>query len=303
MLKRFAIFGATGRLGSSWLGSKLVDPDSAIGEFYSVVRDTAHLIVDDNMTLVMPKFCSAKLKQWLVENDINCVINTAGFSSVDGCELEPERAYYANAELPGHIAGACSDLSIKLVHISTDHLYTGRKAKAREEETVQPINIYGLSKALGETRVRAFCPDALIIRTNFFGRSFIKKPFFSDWIIDQLSLGREVELFGNVFFSPILDQNLISTVHELINKGVTGVFNVCCEERISKFEFGQLLASAFQLDHSLLKKIDIEERRNLVKRPYDMSLDNGKVCTILDHPIEPIVTQVKLLVETRRKIQ
>ncbi|WP_420860279.1 dTDP-4-dehydrorhamnose reductase [Marivivens marinus] len=107
------------------------------------------------------------------------VINAAAYTAVDRAEQEEELATVINGDAPGAIAGACADLDIPLVHISTDYVFPGDGTAAwRPEDATQPLNAYGRSKLRGEERVRASGADHAILRTSWVfsahGANFVK---------------------------------------------------------------------------------------------------------------------------------
>jgi dTDP-4-dehydrorhamnose reductase len=224
------------------------------------------------------------------------VVHAAGLTSVERCEAEPDLAWHINTDLPEIVAKSCALSGVTLVHISTDHLFTGRSPFVMESEPVSPINVYGRTKAIAEERVIAACPRALVIRTNFFGWGPLYRQSFSDRILGALRAGRELGLFDDVYYTPVLAEVLAFAVHELLDRGAFGVFNVVGDERISKYEFGMKLADQFGLDGSLLKRESIAGRTNLVKRPSDMSLSNQKVRSLLGRALGSTEDQIARLV-------
>ena len=76
-------------------------------------------------------------------------------------------------------------------------------------------------------------------------------------------------------------ENLINTVHELLGKKEKGIFNIVSDDRISKYDFGVLIAEEFGLDKSFIKRCSLYNKLNLVRRPSDMSLSNQKVTKLL----------------------
>lgn len=209
------------------------------------------------------------------------VIHTAGMTSVEQCEQQPRDAEHANAGLTKNVAIATHGLGIKLVHISTDHLFTGNRPQSSEKDKPQPLNVYARTKLRAEGLVGEIDPQALIIRTNFFGWGHVYRQSFSDWIIQSLRAGREITMFDDVFFTPILVDDLALTAHEIIAKGASGVYNVVGEERISKYDFAYKVATCFGLSHALIARGQIGKSRLSVLRPRDMSLGNMKVRGLL----------------------
>jgi len=209
------------------------------------------------------------------------VIHTAGLTSVEKCEADPDLAKRVNVQLATNATQACVKLGLPLIHISTDHLFSGGESLVDETCPVAPINVYGRTKAEAEARVLEAHPRSLVIRTNFYGWGTSYRHSFSDVIIESLRAGKEVSLFQDVFYTPILVETVALAVHDLIDLGATGIFHVVGDERISKYEFGLKLAQEFNLDTRLIKPGCIADQASLVHRPHDMSISNQKTCTVL----------------------
>lgn len=223
------------------------------------------------------------------------VIHTAGLTDVEKCESNLNLAQEVNVGLAKNIAIACNYKNVKLVHISTDHLFSGEDKFVTENSTPNPVNRYAKTKLQGEQQVLENYRDALIIRTNFFGWGVKYRPSFSDFILSNLKADKSIDLFQDVFFTPILIDELVDKVHQLIDVGVSGIFNVVGSEHLSKYEFGVRLANCFNLDTGLINAISINDKENLVKRPKDMSLSNAKLCQTLDCEVINLDQQLQLL--------
>lgn len=209
------------------------------------------------------------------------VIHTAGLTSVEKCEAEPDLARYVNVQLAANVAQACDRLGLPLTHISTDHLFSGGASLVNENYPVEPINVYGRTKAEAERQVLAAHPHALVVRTNFYGWGTSYRHSFSDVIIETLRGDRDLTLFQDVYYTPIIAEAAVRTVHDLIDLKAAGIFHVVGDERISKYEFGLKLAQEFKLDTTLIKPGYLTGQVSLVKRPHDMSLSNQKTCKLL----------------------
>ena len=223
------------------------------------------------------------------------VIHCAAMTNVDACEVAPEDARYVNVEIARNVALACEMRGAKLVHISTDHVFSGAKSMMSETAAIGPINVYAQTKADGEVAVLEACPSAIVARTNFFGWGLPYRRSFSDTIVDTLRAGEEIGLFRDAFFTPILMNRLIESVHKLIEADVVGVFHIAGDERLSKYEFGLRIARTFDLDAELIKPILLAERRDLAPRPLDLSLDNHKMRAVIGHGIGDVDDQLKWL--------
>jgi dTDP-4-dehydrorhamnose reductase len=231
----------------------------------------------------------------------DAVIHTAGLANVDECEAMPDMAHRVNVKLADNLARVCAKLELPLAHISTDHLFLGDVPLANEEQPVAPINVYARTKAEAECRVLDAHPNALVIRTNFFGWGTSYRRSYSDHIITALRSGRPIALFQDVFYTPILIETLSFAVHDLISLGAAGVFNVVGDERMSKFDFGLKLARRFGLDETLTRPGLLSDQPPLVKRPRDMSLSNRKICELLGRKLGGADIQIDKLYEQEEK--
>ena len=213
------------------------------------------------------------------------VVHTSGLTSAESCEMDPELAWHVNVRLAVNVASACSIVGIPMVHISTDHLFQGQSPLLDEVHPVDPMNVYGHTKAEAEKQVLDANPEALVVRTNFYGWGPSYRPSFSDFIIQGVREGRELTLFEDVTYTPILIEAVVGIVHELVGLNARGVFNVVGDDRVSKYEFGLRVADEFGLDREKLKPGLLAEQTRLVQRPRDMSLSNLKATQTLGRPL------------------
>jgi len=237
----------------------------------------------------------------LEKHQPDIVIHTAGLTTIEECESKSNLAQEVNVDLAKNIAIACNQQSVKLVHISTDHLFSGDQEFSTEDSVTNPVNNYSKTKLLGEQEVLKNCKGALIIRTNFFCWGTKYRQSFSDLILNKLKNNEQIDLFSDVFFTPILVDELSKQTHRLVDSNAVGVFNIVSRERISKYDFGIKLANCFNLDLNLINEISIDDRPNLVKRPKDMSLSNAKLCQTLDCEIPRLDKQLQILKEQEDK--
>ena len=107
------------------------------------------------------------------------VINAAAYTAVDRAESEPDAAWAGNCTGPANLAAACHDAGVPLVHLSTDYVFDGTKSDAyREDDPVNPLGVYGLSKEAGDRAVRSALLQHVIVRTAWVysahGNNFVK---------------------------------------------------------------------------------------------------------------------------------
>ena len=296
MPSSYLIFGGSGLLGSSWANSQLLNNDN--------VAIVTHNANSDLNKVKKYSVNSSSMEE--IENLINTfkpsiIINSAGITDIEKCENNYQLAYEANVNLPKKISKISKNNGIKFIHISTDHLFDGKKANYSEEDAIFPLNNYAKTKALAEEEVLKNNDKSLIIRSNFYGWGPKNRKSFSDLIFDNLSNKKEIFLFEDVFFSPLYMKDLINFSNFLLFKNLRGVFNLSSNERISKLDFGKKIARTFNFDLNLIIPTSIEERKDLVLRPKDMSLSNKKFKKYYNEPIDTIEESINKLKKERSK--
>lgn len=209
------------------------------------------------------------------------VVHAAGLTNVELCEANPALAHYVNVQLAENVARACAAHGVPLAHISTDHVFRGNQSLLDETTPVDPQNTYARTKAAAEAQVMAVCPDALVIRTNFYGWGPPYRQSFSDKVIQSLRQGHALTLFTDVAYTPILAERLTEAVYDLTTVGSRGIIHVVGDERVTKYEFGVRLAARFGLDSGLIRPGLLQGRPHLAPRPTDMSLSNAKASKLL----------------------
>jgi dTDP-4-dehydrorhamnose reductase len=228
------------------------------------------------------------------------VVHTAGLTSVDECERQPDLSTHVNAALARNVAIAAAAAGARLVHISTDHLFAGTRAFYTEDAQPEPLNAYARSKLLAEQWVAQVHPDALIVRTNFFGWGHAYRRSFSDWLYYSLADGRELTLFDDAYITPILADRLAHACHALVELGAHGIYNVVGDERVSKYDFGIAFAEAYGLPKALLRRGKIAASNLSATRPPDMSLDNAKARERLGAPLGTLADFFSILQQQDR---
>ena len=275
MKQRILVTGGSGLLALNW--AQAVSGRSSV----TLGLHTRQIVVQEAQTQQIDLESTDDIVRTIEKTSPQAVIHTAGLTSVDRCESEPELAHHVNVTLAVNVAKACAIAGVGMVHISTDHLFSGRDQLVDENEEPAPINVYGHTKAEAERRVLDANPQSLVIRTNFYGWGTSYRQSFSDIVINALRAGSEITLFQDVFYTPILVETLALAVHELINLKATGIFNVVGDERISKYDFGFKLSEELGLEYGHVRSGFFSDQTSLVQRPRDMSLSNQKVCNLL----------------------
>ncbi len=164
---------------------------------------------------------------------ITHIINCAAFSQVDAAESCREEAYQANAIGPENLALAAKEIGAKLIHISTDYVFSGKVHRPlTEDDPVGPCSYYGKTKLEGEKK--ALEHSACVIRTSWIfgsgGKNFVSK------LLKMLQLQKEIRLtddqYGRFTYAPDLADAI------LLMLGKSGLYQFANAGISTKYEFG-----------------------------------------------------------------
>ena len=225
------------------------------------------------------------------------VIYAAGLTNVDGCEQDEARAHRLHCLAAKECLSAAAAIGGRAVHISTDHLWRGDTSMVSETTPPEPLNAYARTKRAGELAVIESVPDALIIRTNFFGWGLPWRQSLSDWLLNEFAAGRIVNAFVDTYFTPIEMTLLSKIITTLAEQDATGIFHVAGSSRLSKHDFAVQLAKAFGYSQELIKPVSLVEHQLIAPRPRDMSLATEKLTTFLGAVPPDIDTCIQTLAD------
>lgn len=273
-MKNLLFVGGSGLLGNNWLRS--ITSNSKI---FAIINKNQINLNKKNITyLKLDLLDEKKISKFVEQNNICTIINVAALADVEKCEKNKKNAYIINVKIPKILKNVAKKHSIKFVHLSTDHIFNGKKKGFYTENCkADPLNYYSKTKLLAENFTKDY-KKTLIIRTNFFGGYTKNKKSFSELILDKIKKKNWIELWDNIYFTPVNIFFLIKTVERLINKNIFGIFNISSSESISKYSFGIKLCEFLKLDKKyILKK---KQNKYTILRPKNMSLSNNKICKI-----------------------
>ncbi len=157
----------------------------------------------------------------LRETGFDVLINAAGFTKVDLCETEPDRAFLINAEAPRVLAEICGEMSSRLIHFSTDYVFDGEKREPYTEgDQAAPISIYGESKLAGEKNVLAAQDRNLVVRVSWvFGPD---RPSFIDAMIKGALESERVDAIADKFSAPTYTRDVAELLPQFFERSVDG---------------------------------------------------------------------------------
>jgi dTDP-4-dehydrorhamnose reductase len=205
------------------------------------------------------------------------VVHCAALTNVDFCEENPEQAFKANEEMTYNVAVAAREVGARVLYVSTDSVFDGRTGSYTEEDPPAPINVYSAGKLAGEAAIRRALEKYVIIRTNLYGWHPRGKQGLAEWILGKLEQGLTVPGFSDVFFSPLLVNDLCRIMLDIMEGAMCGLFHVGAAETCSKFHFARAMAEAFDLDPGLVVRDSVENSSLKASRPKNTSLISDKV--------------------------
>jgi dTDP-4-dehydrorhamnose reductase len=177
----------------------------------------------------------------LIPLDPDVVINTAAYHRVDECEDNLERALEVNAIAVGNLALVCRDLGALLVHLSTDYVFPGRGGSPYvESDPVDPINIYGASKAAGEMILRSSWPKHMIVRSSgLYGLvgSSGKGGNFVETMLRLADEGKAIRVVNDQTLTPTATSDLARQIIALIHTEAHGTYHATCQGACSWYNF------------------------------------------------------------------
>lgn len=204
------------------------------------------------------------------------VINIAAYTNVDGCESHDEKAFAINAEGMRHVALGALRCRAKVVYLSTDYIFDGKKREPYlEDDPPHPLSVYGRSKLRGEQYVQEMVEDALIVRTQWlYGK------YGNNFVASVLRQAREKEVLSIVndqVGSPTYTIDLSRAISVLIQCDARGVFHVANSDLCTWFAFGQEILKLSGMEGVKIVPISSEELGRPATRPLYSVLNTEKL--------------------------
>lgn len=182
--------------------------------------------------------------RWRTEAEIErlqptVVINCAATADVDGCERDPEQAMRVNAAGPANLAEACQNAGIRLIHLSTDYVFDGRKLGEYDEaDAPNPLSVYARSKLAGEEAVLETLVDAVVLRVSFvFGPGRVT--FIDKLAVAAVNHREAIPCVDGWITKPTYSDDLVRAIDEFLTADVTGVWHFACGPAVSRYEFAR----------------------------------------------------------------
>lgn len=290
-MKRLLVTGASGFLG--WNVCQYAQESWEVyGTYYSQkVEDRKLNLIKVNLTNL------SAIKTLFSEVKPDAILHLAAQSKPNICQTYPEESHQINVTASLNITRLCAEKRIPLVFTSTDLVFDGKNPPYQETAPLSPINIYGEQKAQAEQEILTLYPQAVICRMPLmFGSPSPVAKSFLQGFKKALEEDKELNLFTDEYRTPVSALTAAKGLLLALEKCQGDILHLGGKERISRYEFGRLMAQVFQLP---LDKITPCQQANVpmaAPRPADVSLESSKAYSLGYSPfsVEEELRQLKL---------
>lgn len=262
---RVAVIGANGQLGMDVLTEFQSAGDEIAGLMHEDVDICSVHSTRDALGRIQPKI----------------IVNTAAMHHVENCEKEPLRAYEVNALGARILAIVARELDAKLVHVSTDYVFSGsKKAPYLETDAAAPLNVYGNTKLAGEAFLQGTAEKYFILRTSaLYGKNPCRAKGGKNFVDLMLKLAGErdeLRVVDDEVVSPTCTSELAKQIVILSHTEHYGLYHATAEGSCSWYEFAKTI---FELTgtRANLKVAGPNEFPAKVPRPKYSVLENSRL--------------------------
>jgi dTDP-4-dehydrorhamnose reductase len=210
------------------------------------------------------------------------VLNTAAFHRVDDCEVNPTLAFAVNTLGALNVARAAAGVGAGVVFFSTDYVfggqYRGRGHPYEEGDSLQPLNVYGVSKAAGEQLVMQANERHLVVRSaGLYGTATSRKGWtFPELMLNKAQTEGMVHVVTDQVLSPTFTADLAQKTKELIEQDIVGLFHLTNSGECSWFEFAQGVFDLAGVGVEM-KPISTEQTQRRAHRPSYSAMTTARL--------------------------
>lgn len=223
----------------------------------------------------------AKIRSYVNEHDIRCIINCAAWTNVDKAETAGDIVETLNATAPENLAKVMKERDGLLVHISTDYVFGGDpyNTPCREDQKGTPTGVYGLTKLHGEQKIQATGCNYIILRTAWlyseFGHNFVKT------MLNLTATKPQLKVVFDQTGTPTYAGDLAETIFDIIEnrkyEGHTGIYHFSNEGVCSWYDFTKMIALIAGHEQCDIEPCHSNEFPSPVTRPAYSVLDKTKI--------------------------
>ena len=210
----------------------------------------------------------------------SAIIHCAALSRSPACQADPALANALNVKVPSLLSKLTRDVGSLLLLFSTDLVFDGTKGDYREDDSPNPLSVYGETKAEAESIV-ARAPSHIILRTSLnAGRSPTGDRSFVEETVNAWRQGRQMNLFVDEYRCPIAADETARAACGAIRKDLRGTYHLAGREKLSRHEIGALLADSLGFSSNLIRATTLASYSG-PPRPRDTSLNCDRLASAL----------------------
>ena len=205
------------------------------------------------------------------------IVNAAAYTAVDRCETDTEKAMLVNGTAVGYLAQAAQVTGARIIHISTDYLFDGRKdGPYTEKDEPNPLSVYGRSKLFGEQELARFTDRYVIVRTQWMygenGKNFV------DTILQLARQKDELRVVDDQYGSPTYTKDLAAVIRWFVEHSEADgqTFHYSDEGVVSWFGFAREILKLAGTKTKLIP-VDTAAFPRPANRPHNSALDKTKI--------------------------
>ena len=215
------------------------------------------------------------------------VIHTAAWSDLERCEGDPQKAFHINATATEILAELSRRFEFRLIFISSDMVFDGRKGSYTETDSVNPLNVYGHTKLAAERFIQTAAENFVIARSALvYGPPVTGVNSFSETLKKRVGKQRKpMPLFTDEFRSPVLVQSLAACLLELAENNFNGIIHLGGASGCDRYSFARRMADLNGWPHSLLKPVSMKDISFSASRPADTTYDISLAQQVLSTPL------------------
>jgi len=204
------------------------------------------------------------------------IINAAGFVRVDDAENEIEKCFNDNSRAPFLLASACKKYGIQFMTFSSDLVFDGTKQSPYlEGDKINPLNVYGKSKAEAEAAVLNINPNSIIIRTSSFFGPWDEYNFISN-VLNTLSLNNNFVAASDIFISPTYVPDLVNASLDLLIDNEKGIWHLTNNGEITWANLARKVSDKAGLNTDLVEEQPVHFLNLKAARPKNSVLKSEK---------------------------
>ena len=211
------------------------------------------------------------------------IVNTAALHNVDYCEDHRDEAERVNVKGVESLAEAASRHRARLIHLSTDYVFDGRRGHYKESDTPNPLSYYALTKVEAEQAASKATSFAVARPSVIYGWNKLeakgtpsssgKTINFAMYVLDKLAKKETIKAVTDQFSSPTFADNLADAILRLVEYRKNGIFHTAGRSCVSRYDFALKLATTFGYSESMVQPITSTGFKQVAPRPQNSCLN------------------------------